>query len=129
MRIKFKRKKGKFEYLDKCRVLNFFSLGGFLLRKKSEKCIAFLVPSLHCKLALFRVTYALRATFIPSLRFGTGYANPYNPCHCLKLKNSKLNLIESSCVIFFVSAMIKATAKMNDITSLIRDAQSIVTIL
>ncbi|MCI6186669.1 MAG: hypothetical protein MR739_05785, partial [Spirochaetia bacterium] len=48
---------------------------------------------LHCKLALFRVTYALRATFIPSLRFGTGYASPYNPCHCLKLKNSKLNLL------------------------------------
>ncbi|MDD7611392.1 MAG: hypothetical protein PUJ82_10795, partial [Spirochaetales bacterium] len=47
---------------------------------------------LHCKLALFRVPYALRATFIPSLRFGTGYASPYNPCHCLKLKNSKLNL-------------------------------------
>ena len=91
MRIKFKRKKGKFEYLDNCRVLNFFSLGGFLLRKKSEKCIAFLVPSLHCKLALFRVPYALRATFIPSLRFGTGCASPYNPCHCLKLKNSKLN--------------------------------------
>ena len=41
---------------------------------------------------LFRVTYALRATFIPSLRFGTGYASPYNPCHSLKLKNSKLNL-------------------------------------
>ncbi|MCI6186319.1 MAG: hypothetical protein MR739_03980 [Spirochaetia bacterium] len=47
---------------------------------------------MHCKLALFRVPYALRATFIPSLRFGTGYASPYNPCHCLKLKNSKLNL-------------------------------------
>ncbi|MCI6186497.1 MAG: hypothetical protein MR739_04885, partial [Spirochaetia bacterium] len=42
---------------------------------------------------LFRVPYALRATFIPSLRFGTGYASPYNPCHCLKLKNSKLNLL------------------------------------
>ena len=65
--------------MDKCRVLNFFSLGGFLLRK----------------LALFRVPYALRATFIPSLRFGTGYASTYNPCHCLKLKNSKLNLIKS----------------------------------
>ncbi|MCI6187146.1 MAG: hypothetical protein MR739_08225 [Spirochaetia bacterium] len=62
-----------------------------MLRKKSKKCIAFLVPSLHCKLALFRVPYALRATFIPSLRFGTGCASPYNPCHCLKLKNSKLN--------------------------------------
>ena len=72
---------------------NFFSLGGFLLRKKSEKCIAFLDPSLHCKLALFRVPYALRATFIPSLRFGTGCASPYNPCHCLKLKNSKFNLL------------------------------------
>ncbi|MDD7611946.1 MAG: hypothetical protein PUJ82_13645 [Spirochaetales bacterium] len=35
----------------------------------------------------------LRYRFIPSLRFGTGYASPYNPCHCLKLKNSKLNLI------------------------------------
>ena len=34
-----------------------------------------------------------RCRFIPSLRFGTGYASPYNPCHCLKLKNSKLNLI------------------------------------
>ena len=73
---------------------SFKFLGGFLLRKKSEKCYAFLVPSLHCKLALFRVTYALRATFIPSLRFGTGYASPYNPCHCLKLKNSKLNHIK-----------------------------------
>ena len=72
---------------------NFFSLDGFLLRKKSEKCYAFLVPSLQCKLALFRVPYALRATFIPSLRFGTGCASPYNPCHCLKLKNSKLNLV------------------------------------
>ncbi|MCI6186056.1 MAG: hypothetical protein MR739_02625 [Spirochaetia bacterium] len=40
------------------------------------------------KIRLFRVPYALRATFIPSLRFGTGYASPYNPCHCLKLKNS-----------------------------------------
>ncbi|MDD7612367.1 MAG: hypothetical protein PUJ82_15770 [Spirochaetales bacterium] len=54
-----------------------------MLRKKSEKCIAFLVPSLHCKLALFRVPYALRATYIPSLRFGTGFASPYNPCHGL----------------------------------------------
>ncbi|MDD7609904.1 MAG: hypothetical protein PUJ82_03130 [Spirochaetales bacterium] len=35
----------------------------------------------------------LRYRFIPSLRFGTGYASPYNPCHFLKLKNSKLNLI------------------------------------
>ena len=35
----------------------------------------------------------LRYRFIPSLRFGTGYASPYNPCHCLKLKNSKLNLL------------------------------------
>ncbi|MCI6186868.1 MAG: hypothetical protein MR739_06800 [Spirochaetia bacterium] len=64
-----------------------------MLCKKSENCIAFLVPSLHCKLALFKVPYALRSTFIPSLRFGTGYASPYNPCHCLKLKNSKLNLL------------------------------------
>ncbi len=36
-----------------------------------------------------------RCRFIPSLRFGTGYASPYNPCHCLKLKYSKLNLEES----------------------------------
>ncbi|MCI6186822.1 MAG: hypothetical protein MR739_06570 [Spirochaetia bacterium] len=35
----------------------------------------------------------MRYRFIPSLRFGTGYASPYNPCHCLKLKNSKLNLL------------------------------------
>ncbi|MDD6970481.1 MAG: hypothetical protein SPH83_07590, partial [Treponema sp.] len=34
-----------------------------------------------------------RYRFIPSLRFGTGYASPYNPCHGLKLKNSKLNLV------------------------------------
>ena len=34
-----------------------------------------------------------RYRFIPSLRYGTGYASPYNPCHCLKLKNSKLNLL------------------------------------
>ncbi|MDD7610276.1 MAG: hypothetical protein PUJ82_05125 [Spirochaetales bacterium] len=61
-----------------------------MLRKKSEKCIAFLVPSLHRKLALFRVPYALRATFIPSLRFGTGYTSPYNPCHCLKLKKLEI---------------------------------------
>ena len=33
----------------------------------------------------------LRYRFIPSLRFGTGFASPYNPCHGLKLKNSKLN--------------------------------------
>ena len=31
-----------------------------------------------------------RYRFIPSLRFGTGFASPYNPCHGLKLKNSKL---------------------------------------
>ena len=37
MRIKFKRKKGKFEYLDKCRVLNFYYLGGFLLCKKMRE--------------------------------------------------------------------------------------------
>ena len=37
-----------------------------------------------------------RYRFIPSLRFGTGYASPYNPCHCLKLKNSKLNLKNQS---------------------------------
>ncbi|MDD7612404.1 MAG: hypothetical protein PUJ82_15960, partial [Spirochaetales bacterium] len=36
-----------------------------------------------------------RYRFIPSLRFGTGYASPYNPCHSLKLKNSKLNLKKS----------------------------------
>ena len=39
----------------------FFSLGGFLLRKKCEKCIAFLVPSLQCKLALFRVALSLHS--------------------------------------------------------------------
>ena len=26
----------------------------------------------------------LRYRFIPSLRFGTGFASPYNPCHGLK---------------------------------------------
>ena len=35
-----------------------------------------------------------RCRFIPSLRFGTGYASPYNPCHCLKLKNSYFGLIK-----------------------------------
>ncbi|MCI6188077.1 MAG: hypothetical protein MR739_13065 [Spirochaetia bacterium] len=25
----------------------------------------------------------LRYRFIPSLRFGTGFASPYNPCHVL----------------------------------------------
>ena len=73
----------------------FLFFGWLFASQKSEKCIAFLVPSLHCKLALFRVTYALRATFIPSLRFGIGYASPYNPCHSLKLKNSNLNHIVS----------------------------------
>ena len=28
----------------------------------------------------------LRYRFIPSLRFGTGFASPYNPCHGLKVK-------------------------------------------
>ncbi|MDD7610870.1 MAG: hypothetical protein PUJ82_08135, partial [Spirochaetales bacterium] len=32
-----------------------------MLRKKSEKCIAFLVPSLHRKLALFRVPLSLHS--------------------------------------------------------------------
>ena len=32
-----------------------------MLRKKSEKCYAFLVPSLHCKLALFRVPLPLHS--------------------------------------------------------------------
>ena len=37
----------------------------------------------------------LRTHFVvPSfLRFGTGYASPYNPCHGLYIKYSKLNLI------------------------------------
>ncbi|MDD7610625.1 MAG: hypothetical protein PUJ82_06895 [Spirochaetales bacterium] len=25
-----------------------------------------------------------QSAFIPSLRFGTGFASPYNPCHGLK---------------------------------------------
>ena len=29
---------------------------------------------------------------IPSLRFGTGFACPYNPCHGLLLKYSKLKI-------------------------------------
>ena len=33
-----------------------------------------------------------KSAFIPSLRFGTGFASPYNPCHGLKTKYSKLNL-------------------------------------
>ncbi|MCI6185968.1 MAG: hypothetical protein MR739_02180 [Spirochaetia bacterium] len=37
-----------------------------------------------------------RYRFIPSLRFGTGFASHYNTCHFLKLKNSKLNLNSSS---------------------------------
>ncbi|MDD7612067.1 MAG: hypothetical protein PUJ82_14260 [Spirochaetales bacterium] len=37
-----------------------------MLRKKSEKCIAFLVPSLHCKLALSGVPLSLQP--LPSLR-------------------------------------------------------------
>ena len=31
-----------------------------------------------------------RYRFIPSLHFGTGYASPYNPCHCLKLKKLEI---------------------------------------
>ncbi|MCI6186252.1 MAG: hypothetical protein MR739_03635 [Spirochaetia bacterium] len=27
-----------------------------------------------------------QSAFIPSLRFGTGFASPYNPCHGLKSK-------------------------------------------
>ncbi|MDD7611337.1 MAG: hypothetical protein PUJ82_10505 [Spirochaetales bacterium] len=27
-----------------------------------------------------------QSAFIPSLRFGTGFASPYNPCHESKLK-------------------------------------------
>ena len=46
---------------------SFKFLGGFLLRKKSEKCIAFLVPSLHCKLALSGVPLSLQP--LPSLRW------------------------------------------------------------
>ena len=42
-----------------------------------------------------------RYRFIPSLRFGTDYASPYNPCHCLKLKNSKLNLLNFILVLNF----------------------------
>ncbi|MDD7609898.1 MAG: hypothetical protein PUJ82_03100 [Spirochaetales bacterium] len=43
----------------------------------------FRVAFCFAKIRLFRVTYALHATFIPSLRFGTGFASPYNPCHVL----------------------------------------------
>ena len=45
----------------------FLFFGWLLLRKKSEKCIAFLVPSLHCKLALFGVPLSLQP--LPSLRW------------------------------------------------------------
>ncbi|MDY5918231.1 MAG: hypothetical protein SPJ55_07470, partial [Treponema sp.] len=31
----------------------------------------------------------LRYRFIPSLRFGTGYASPYNPCH-FKIKKLEI---------------------------------------
>ena len=44
----------------------FLFFGWLFLRKKSEKCYAFLVPSLHCKLALFRVPLSLQP--LPSLR-------------------------------------------------------------
>ncbi|MCI6187624.1 MAG: hypothetical protein MR739_10730 [Spirochaetia bacterium] len=37
-----------------------------------------------------------RYRFIPSLRFGTGYASPYNPCHGLKIKHPKLNLLDTN---------------------------------
>ena len=31
-----------------------------------------------------------RYRFMPSRRFGTGYASPYNPCHCLKIKKLEI---------------------------------------
>ena len=49
-------------YLDKCRVLNFF---GWLFASQKTGFSGF------------------RYRFIPSLRFGTGFASPYNPCHDL----------------------------------------------
>ena len=52
----------------------FFSiLGGFLLASTS--------------LSNQKTGFSgLRYRFIPSLRFGTGFASPYNPCHGLKSK-------------------------------------------
>ena len=50
-----------------CDYFNNFYLGGF--------CFVTLR-----KTRLSRVPYALRATYIPSLRFGTGFASPSNPC-------------------------------------------------
>ena len=37
-----------------------------------------------------------RYRFIPLLRFGTGYASPYNPCHGLKIKHPQLNLLDTN---------------------------------
>ena len=37
-----------------------------------------------------------RYRFIPSLRFGTGYARPYNPCYGLKTKHPQLNLLDTN---------------------------------
>ena len=34
-----------------------------------------------------------QCAFIPALRFGTGYASPYNPCHGLKLKTQMVDLV------------------------------------
>ena len=47
-----------------------------------------------------------RYRFIPSLRFGTGYASPYNPCHCLKLKNSRLKIDGEILAIYFKRSLI-----------------------
>ncbi|MCI6185804.1 MAG: hypothetical protein MR739_01345 [Spirochaetia bacterium] len=33
---------------------------------------------------------------IPSLRFGTGFASPYNPCHGLKSKTRNINFYSYS---------------------------------
>ena len=61
-------------------------MGGFLLRQKSEKCIAFSRPEFALQTRAFS-GFRRQSASIPSLRFGTGFASPYNPCHVLKLQN------------------------------------------
>ena len=56
--------------MDKCRVLNFFFFGWLFASQKTGFS-------------------GFRCRFIPSLRFGTGYASPYNPCHC-KIKKLEI---------------------------------------
>ena len=65
-------------------------MGGFLLRKKSEKCITFSRPEFALQTRTFQGS---SAKALPFLRYASelACASLYNPCHRFKIENETVN--------------------------------------